>query len=172
MIRVSCIITFFKVTVTDKTYWKPLFSSNKSLKKLIILLFVKNEESSKLVLSITSTSKLPAYLLKGYLLVILTVSKSGQILLNIWYLVNLLDLLELFGKNGSSFDTWIWLYFLENNGNSDNFFFLFLNLLFLHYKMVEFLINLHFLYSNAFYISSVFYFILQIENYFEILKKE
>ena len=56
MIRVSCIITFFKVTVTDKTYLKPLFSSNKSLKKLIILLFAKNKESSKLVLSITSTS--------------------------------------------------------------------------------------------------------------------
>ena len=46
----------FKVTVTDKMYLKPLFSSNKSLNKSIILLFAKNNESLKLILSTTSTS--------------------------------------------------------------------------------------------------------------------
>ena len=46
----------FKVTITTKLYLKPLFSFNKSVNKLLILLFAKKNQSSTLVLSITSTS--------------------------------------------------------------------------------------------------------------------
>ena len=46
----------FKVTTIYKLYLKPLFSRNKSLNKSLILLFAKNNESSMLVLSKTSTS--------------------------------------------------------------------------------------------------------------------
>ena len=46
----------FKVIIATKLYLKSLFSGNKSLNKLLILLFAKNNESSKLVLSISSTS--------------------------------------------------------------------------------------------------------------------
>ena len=46
----------FKVIVTDKMYLKPLFSSNKSLNKSIILLFAKNNESLRLISSAISTS--------------------------------------------------------------------------------------------------------------------
>ena len=126
------------------------------MKKLIILLFVKNEESSKLVLSITSTSKLPAYLLKGYLLVILTLSKNGSILLNIWYLVNLLDLLGFSGKNGSIFDNSILVNFLEDDGSLDIFlvliFFFFYYFLSHYYKKVEFLIILYFYSAKSFFL--------------------
>ena len=45
----------FKVIVANKLYLKPLFSSNESLNKLVILLFAKNNESLKLILSVTST---------------------------------------------------------------------------------------------------------------------
>ena len=45
----------FKVIVANKLYLKPLFCSNRSLNKLIILLFAKNNESAKLILSVTST---------------------------------------------------------------------------------------------------------------------
>ena len=41
--------------VANKLYLKPLFSSNESLNKLVILLFAKNNESLKLILSVTST---------------------------------------------------------------------------------------------------------------------
>ena len=41
-------------------YLKPLFSSNKSENKSIILLFAKNNESLKLTLSTTSTLKISA----------------------------------------------------------------------------------------------------------------
>ena len=50
------LLDLFKVIIATKLYLKPLFSRNKSLNKLLILLFAKNNESSKLVLSITSTS--------------------------------------------------------------------------------------------------------------------
>ena len=46
----------FKVIIATKLYLKPLFSCNKSLNKLLILLFAKNNESSRLVLSISSAS--------------------------------------------------------------------------------------------------------------------
>ena len=46
----------FKVTTIYKLYLKPLFSLNKSLNKSLILLFAKNKELSKLLLSMTSTS--------------------------------------------------------------------------------------------------------------------
>ena len=45
----------FKELVANKLYLKPLFPSNKSLNKSIILFFAKNNESLKLVLSVTST---------------------------------------------------------------------------------------------------------------------
>ena len=49
----------FKGIIATKLYLKylkPLFSVNKSLNKLLILLFPKNSESFKLILSTTSTS--------------------------------------------------------------------------------------------------------------------
>ena len=46
----------FKVITANKTYLKPLFSCSKSRNKLIILLFAKNNESAKLILSTNSTS--------------------------------------------------------------------------------------------------------------------
>ena len=45
----------FKVTTIYKLYLKPLFSLNKSLNKSLMLLFAKNNESSKLILSVIST---------------------------------------------------------------------------------------------------------------------
>ena len=45
----------FKVISVKKLYLKPLFSLNKSLNKSLILLFAKNNESSKLILSLIST---------------------------------------------------------------------------------------------------------------------
>ena len=45
----------FKVFVADKTYLKPLFSSNKSENRPIILLLAKNNESDKLFVPVTST---------------------------------------------------------------------------------------------------------------------
>ena len=39
----------FKVIIATELYLKPLLSRNKSLNKLLILLFAKNNESSKLV---------------------------------------------------------------------------------------------------------------------------
>ena len=47
------------------------------------------------------------------------VSKNGSILLNIWYLVSLLDLLGFFGGNGSILDNSILVNFLEDVGNLD-----------------------------------------------------
>ena len=52
----TALFHLFKVTIATKLYLKPHFSLNKSLNRLSILLFAKNNESSKLVLSITSTS--------------------------------------------------------------------------------------------------------------------
>ena len=46
----------FKVVIATKLYLKPLFSLNKSLNNLLILPSAKNNESSKFLLSITSTS--------------------------------------------------------------------------------------------------------------------
>ena len=46
----------FKVIIATRLYLKPLFSLNKSLNKSLILLFAKNKELSKLLLSMTSTS--------------------------------------------------------------------------------------------------------------------
>ena len=46
----------FKVIITIKLYLIPLFSFNKSVNKLLILLFAKKNQSATLVLSITSTS--------------------------------------------------------------------------------------------------------------------
>ena len=46
----------FKVIDVAKLYLKPLFSLNKSQNKSLILLFAENNESSKFLLSITSTS--------------------------------------------------------------------------------------------------------------------
>ena len=51
---VIALFHLFKVIVANKLYLKP-FCSNKSLNKLIILLFAKNNESAKLILSVTST---------------------------------------------------------------------------------------------------------------------
>ena len=45
----------FKVIIANKLYLKPLFSCNKSLNKSMILPFAKNNESLKLILSVTST---------------------------------------------------------------------------------------------------------------------
>ena len=45
----------FKVIVADKTYLKPLFPSNKSENRSIVLLFAKNNDSDKLFVSVTST---------------------------------------------------------------------------------------------------------------------
>ena len=44
----------FKVIISGKTNLKPLFSSDKSENKSIILLFGKNNESAKLFVSVTS----------------------------------------------------------------------------------------------------------------------
>ena len=46
----------FKVIIANELYLKALFSLNKSLNKLLMLLFPKTNELSKLLLSITSTS--------------------------------------------------------------------------------------------------------------------
>ena len=88
-----------------------------------------------------------------YLFTIVTVSKNGSILLSIWYLVNLLGLVDFFGGNGSTSDNCLLLNSLGSlgkNGNSDNslillFSFLFLYyFLFHYYKRGDFLINLYF----------------------------
>ena len=72
---------------------------------MLILLFAENNESSKLLVSITSTLWVSAYPLRARsLLEIPTSSKNGSALLKIWYLVNILDLFFHFGGNGSTFD--------------------------------------------------------------------
>ena len=72
---------------------------------MLILLFAENNESSKLLVSITSTLWVSPYPLRGLsLLEIPTSSKNSSTLLKIWYLVNILDLFFDFDGNGSTFD--------------------------------------------------------------------
>ena len=56
VIPINCVIPPFKVIIANELYLKALFSLNKSLNKLLMLLFPKNNELSKLLLSITSAS--------------------------------------------------------------------------------------------------------------------
>ena len=63
-----------------------------------------------------------------------------DVILNIWYLVSVLDLFFLFGgKNESSFDKSILANFLEDDGNLDNILILLVFLVFFYYFCISLL---------------------------------
>ena len=63
-----------------------------------------------------------------------------DVILNIWYLVSVLDLFSLFGgKNESSFDKSILANFLEDDGNLDNILILLVFLVFFYYFCISLL---------------------------------
>ena len=63
-----------------------------------------------------------------------------DVILNIWYLVSVLDLFFLFGgKNESSFDKLILANFLEDDGNLDNILILLVFLVFFYYFCISLL---------------------------------